>query len=130
MPEHAPGYLNLECEPWNDEGGLCLWSDMGQESDDGVHIAEVSGEEVGIEARNANARRIVACWNACEDVSTESIEDYNVLSRLASADRLLAACRSARRAFAELNGEVSRDVWERLYEVTRTLDEAIGKAEG
>lgn len=47
----------------------------------------------------ANARRLVACWNACEGISTENLEDnlpvkylathYNAV--LAQRDRLLAA---------------------------------------
>jgi hypothetical protein len=47
---------------------------------------------------------------------------------IAASPDLLDACQTARRAFAELNGDVSRDVWERLYEVTQSLDAAIAKA--
>lgn len=49
---------------------------------------------------------------------------------IAASPDLLEACQAARRAFAELNGNVSREVWERLYEVTQTLDAAIAKATG
>jgi FAD/FMN-containing dehydrogenase len=47
---------------------------------------------------------------------------------IATSPELLDACKAARRAFAELNGQVSREVWNSLYEITRTLDDAIAKA--
>jgi hypothetical protein len=49
---------------------------------------------------------------------------------LAASPDLLAACRAARSAFGDLNGRVSREVWDSLYEVNRTLDTAIAKARG
>ena len=37
----------------------------------GGHEKPFSAEEIA-----ANARRLVACWNACEDISTEDLEHY------------------------------------------------------
>lgn len=45
-------------------------------------------------------------------------------------DVLLAACKLARRALSDLNGRVTREVWNGLYETDESLDRAIAKAEG
>ena len=54
MSEHTKGRLREVC---NDL--------VGEDGKDVAKIAYIS---------NANARRLVACWNACEGVSTESLE--------------------------------------------------------
>ena len=42
---------------------------------------------------------------------------------------LLEACVAARRALADLNGRVSREVWINLFETNEMLDSAIQEAE-
>lgn len=37
-------------------------------------IAKVTARPSWIGESEANARRLVACWNACEEISTESLE--------------------------------------------------------
>ena len=73
-PDHTPGPLHIECEPWYDDCDLCLWSADGQDNDGGVHVASVSADEVGVETRNANARRLVAAWNAVRGLTVAQLE--------------------------------------------------------
>lgn len=43
----------------------------------GFEIALEPGlEQVCQDVTEANARRLVACWNACENVDTDLLEDY------------------------------------------------------
>ena len=45
----------------------------------GYHIAEtIGGLPEGVD--EANARRLVACWNACHGVDTEALEHFNANS--------------------------------------------------
>lgn len=53
-----------------------------------------------------------------------------VLIHEGSQADLLDACKAARRAIADLNGRVARDVWGELFETTEKLDIAIAKARG
>lgn len=58
------------------------------ETEDGTsigHTFQVSAHDQGIGSpiRRANARRLVACWNACEGISTENLEDNLPVKSLA-----------------------------------------------
>lgn len=72
MADLTPPFLEIECEPWPEDGDLHLWS-ADDDSDEGIHIATVSGD-MGIERRNATAKRIAALWNANLGVSTRQLE--------------------------------------------------------
>lgn len=91
----------------------------------------------------ANARRIVACVNACAGINTENLEQNKPLlsglrslnDRIRNAERqrdqLLAALKEARRWLngdSWRNGNLSeRKCWE---EFTTLIDETIAAAEG
>lgn len=74
---------------------------------------------VAIEFKNmpgmqqANARRAVACWNACQGISTENLEDNVPVRELVSrynaalrrCDQLLAALQQAQRAINSMKVE-------------------------
>jgi len=50
------------------------------------------GPDGGSEEQEANARRLVACWNACDGISTSDLEMDNVMfvAALKQRDRLSA----------------------------------------
>ena len=104
--------------------------------------------------RNANARRLVACWNACQDVPTQVLESIGKgygptwLQAKDERDELLAALKglvddirglmdeSDGVAGLHLNGDLapwseldSGGMFERLTHLTNA-DDAIAKAEG
>jgi len=60
MADHSP-------EPWLQAGDVILCGD-------GPDIAQTTGYNF-----DANARRIVACVNACKALSTEWLESHDVL---------------------------------------------------
>lgn len=59
----------------------------------------------------ANARRLVACWNACEDVPIELLEEHTApFSELrAQRDELLAALERAERKLSAYVGVCTGD---------------------
>lgn len=93
----------------------------------------------------ANARRLVACWNACEGLSTEALEidgnlangwrlaSYAMRDAIAQRDELLAALRDARRWIGDgdLSDGLSREHWTPEYiKAVDSIDAAIAKATG
>lgn len=74
--QHTAGEIRYEYEP-----GYC-----GELiAQDGMTIAAFVDEP-----SEANARRLVACWNACEGISTEHLEDDAVRKLMQDRDLLLA----------------------------------------
>lgn len=64
---------------------------------------ELADEKTGLnqvcqDAAKANARRLAACWNACEDVTTEMLESipYGMWSLLHQSKGFVLALRSVR----------------------------------
>lgn len=95
------------------------WSDMGCDKPTGMSAQHTPGRltadgTVLLFARNAggfsisgcpdaeaNARRLAACWNACEGLSTEALESLGTLDRArvsfnVQRDKLLAQLRRCR----------------------------------
>ena len=78
-----------------------------------------------------NARRLVACWNACDGISTENLEDNQPVKELAEKynaafaqrDELLAALK-------HIEGVALADEWRDLPEIAKHARAAIAKAEG
>lgn len=77
---HTPGRLRVvnDCGEWSARhdgfGASCY---QGVSSDDGFMIALAvahDAEPFGDPDTRANARRLAACWNACEDVPIEALE--------------------------------------------------------
>ena len=82
----SPSFYSLKYE----NGEPVFWYDR---YDDGLHFKE------------DDARRLAACWNACQGLSTESLERSDMLSSMnqqrrqltTQHDQLLAAALAARR---------------------------------
>ncbi len=72
MSEHTKGKLKLDT--WG--GCLDIVTDDAKE----IFIAkvEVTSVATSTETREANARRLVACWNALDGISTEDLESGNL----------------------------------------------------
>lgn len=121
---HTPGKLTLHEDHYSDQSVIT--------DSDGFQIVEVShmpvlldyakklgidhwtdkpGEaykELSEEEQRANARRVVACWNACEAISTESLETElstvtawsrtatSLIATMTQRDDLLEALKQAR----------------------------------
>ncbi len=67
MEKHTEGKLQVE-----------IVGDTGGENP--VHVCEIGNDHVrvGEYITEANARRLVACWNACEGLDTETLESGRV----------------------------------------------------
>jgi hypothetical protein len=88
----------------------------GKLRNEGHYILEEDGGAIGVFGGTdpANARRLVACWNACDGIPTEEIESGTAgfLHRYATVvderdalvkerDELVAVIRSAQKAFEQ-----------------------------
>lgn len=94
MSEHTPGRIQLAKEF---DGHIM--------TTDGLAVADccLDYSSLDHDQQVSNARRLVACWNACEGVSTEALERLGTLDRarveldvirsqaVAQRDELLAA---------------------------------------
>jgi hypothetical protein len=99
----------------------------------------------GTDSDEANARRIVACWNACEGIRTEALEhrahllkahDDELATLTTQRDKLLAALIEAREALQMANetpnGPITGTIWmwhrpETLFDF---IDAAIAEVKG
>ena len=72
----------------------------------------------------ADAEFIVRAVNAYDELAA------SVKRLKEERDALLAACKAVRKANALLNGKVSYEVWNGLYDVNCQLEGAIAKANG
>ena len=72
MSEHTKGRLKLLAPRWtgDNEAALIICNEAGSS----LGIMSPGDPFIGIDESQANARRLVACWNACDGVSTESLE--------------------------------------------------------
>ena len=133
MSEHTSGrlYIRTNRHP-NTDGTAWGWVDlyppgsMNQASPEGVQITWSIGRK-----SEANARRLVACWNACEGISTEALEMLLVGSE--SLPHTIEVIRDQRSDLLEAAMEL-KDVCNRPSSArTRSyawkkLDKAIAKA--
>lgn len=108
--QHTPGRLRVEKSTLifaNNAGGFC--------------ISQCPSPE-------ANARRLVACWNALDGISTTAIEDaersgsiaYRVITQ---RDELLSALK-------HIEGVAMADEWRDLPEIAKHARAVIAKVEG
>jgi hypothetical protein len=71
--KHTPGRLEANDKRSKGGGGFSIFAG-------GQYIGFVSDSDA-ITDWEANARRLVACWNACEGLSTEALERMGTLDR-------------------------------------------------
>lgn len=114
------------------QGPLIVWPDNNRRFQVGpsTNYTVAQMMQTPLHNQEANARRLVACWNACEGLSTEALERLGTLDRarveldviraqaIAQRDELLNEMRQAMRWAGH------RD------EVRRILSDAIAKVEG
>lgn len=72
--QHTPGRLKVADD--NSLGSIVAKDDTAI-----GHTFQVSAQDQlnGSPIRKANARRLVACWNACEGLTTEHLENIDML---------------------------------------------------
>lgn len=76
--EHTPGPLAMSNAYG---GGSAIWiapndgAKMVLQGAQCLRSDTVKYEEIGVDQLQANARRLVACWNACKGTPTESLEE-------------------------------------------------------
>jgi len=80
----------------------------------------------------ANARRLVACWNACEGIPTEILEDQQSSGLIAAEPDLLEALKDCKRwhqgdNWRDSSTSEQRAAWEAHNDL---IDSAIAKATG
>lgn len=103
------------CEPWSIDKYGSLYTPSGQLLLGGVVTPMTAG--VNRDTANANARRIVACVNACAGIPNGNLEAGGVLDTvIKERDELLAICRNVVE-----RGIGASDI--------RAMEEAIAKAE-
>lgn len=82
-----------------------------------------------------NARRLVACWNACDGLHTESLEcnkplGDQLVDAINQRDELLEALKDARRKLAWFTDSYPQDIVVSESEFFGPIDAAIAKATG
>lgn len=102
---HTPGRLSTDCAD-HDEPYQNIKLQVGKHTVATVYIDDAPVHDYNREQR-ANARRLVACWNACEGISTDELVQIadtggmlgpreDVARIAAQRDELLAALREAK----------------------------------
>lgn len=92
---------------------------------------------VGIENAEANARRLAACWNACEGISTENLEDNAPIIELANRynaalrqrDELLRTLKMVMPALNALRKQCPRNPNDDSLDVVQFVHAVIDKVE-
>ena len=103
MSEHTPGLLYcVEKNP------AIIRSDEAK-----MEVARASPVYMDRSERIANARRLVACWNACAGIPTETLECDGWLNIKEMVGRLIERAQSAE-ASAEEAERLLRDAFEML----------------
>ncbi len=72
MSDHTPGPLHLR-EVGDAIEHLCPGDENGQSI---LTVVEEGGIKFAAVYNDADALRLVACWNACQGISTEDLERY------------------------------------------------------
>lgn len=127
--KHTQGRLIVRC-------GYSIYADEGK-----TPVADTCLTASVPDNDEANARRLVACWNACEGISTEALERSDVIASMqgerrrleTQRDDLLAALKAARQSLEVANdepgGPIRDTIWhgpaETLFDF---IDAAIAKA--
>jgi hypothetical protein len=92
-----------------------------------MHITWSRGQQ-----SEANARRLVACWNACEGISTEALErlvntiDRAYVSLQAQRDKLLAALEVMLRNYTAVHDIGDVEMQPAIYQARAAIAEVKG----
>lgn len=74
MSEHTSGPLEFSSAGHGSNGGITVDEYFIRRPEDDVAVAaEIIDPETGAPSES-NARRLVACWNACQNITTDAIE--------------------------------------------------------
>lgn len=86
QPKHTPGILSIY-----DDGDSPDCSDilLAHTDDTNWDVCEIS-TDLPVLVRKANARRLVACWNDCQGISTEALEGGVIADLRATLDAIYA----------------------------------------
>lgn len=125
--EHTPGKLRAaKASPSYDaliyENGEPVFDYT--RDDDGLHFAP------------EDARRLCACWNACQNIPTESLEEngaagYEQMVELAKANEvMMAALQSAKSLFSCVETCSRNNFVALAFEEIEAIDKAIAKIGG
>ena len=124
--QHTPGRLGVSAVgdgfEIEDETGACI-----------AQAQEVSAQDRrnGSMIRRENARRLAACWNACDGFSAEALEDDAPRKLLEDRDRLLAQRKELLEALKAVTQHLdARSKNTPDLEAVWTAKKAIFKAEG
>jgi hypothetical protein len=109
--QHTPGRLKVG-QHLGSLSSFCIHMDVGDKGRGAEIVEAVCG--LSTEQRLANARRLAACWNACEGIDTEDLEKASVSiihklhddaakQTLAQRDRLLNEIKKVREVIAAWN---------------------------
>lgn len=116
------------------QGKLSI-SDIGvgfeiqDEEESVIFQAQQVPKDRGHNRRIANARRLVACWNACDGIGTEELEAGSIQKLREQRDELLAALKAIRNASSHvLNGGFEREATEWADALFECLDQATEQA--
>ena len=125
--QHTPGRLkNVKHS---------IYSDAGYS----IALTLLTRSSLGEEHDEANARRLVACWNACDGLSTEHIEAIGtrgdtlagmLLAFRESESELMAQRNELLEALKHIEGVALADEWRDLPEIAKHARAAIQKVEG
>lgn len=89
MSEHTRGPLEFSSAGFGGKSGITVDEYFIRRPEDDVAVAaDVIDPETGAPSES-NARRLVACWNACQNIATDAIESGSLdLSQL-QLDRMM-----------------------------------------
>lgn len=130
MSDHTPGRIQLAKEF---DGHIMTM--------DGLAVADccLDYSSLDHDQQVSNARRLVACWNACEGVSTEALEtcgksllDGETAELSAQRDELLAALKRARGELQYMASGMTHSAWrtKQAQDAMANIDAVIAKVKG
>ena len=106
MSEHTPGKLTLE-EVASDSGHIKHLCPVDSEGMSLLTVVEHEGVKFAAIYNDDDARRFMACWNACEGLTTEDLENLSSVGEgLKRQTELAYAYRSERDSLRAVNAEL------------------------
>jgi len=89
MNEHTSGPLEFSSAGHGSKGGITVDEYFIRRAEDDVAVAaDVIDPETGAPSES-NARRLVACWNACQNITTDAIESGSLDLFQTQLDRMV-----------------------------------------